>query len=94
MQLLIGLICSMALLILSTYIIYIPPHSRSSYDSDVAFDNAGILQLVWLLGTEPHLADISRPDVSALRKAGMFEVRMSEKAARRAHVDILEDGAM
>ena len=90
----IGFICSLALLALSAYLTYVPSHLRAAYDADVAFDSAGILQLVWLLGAEPRLADIRKPDVGALRKAGMFGVRMSEKAAQRAHVDGGESDTM
>ena len=56
-----------------------------AYNSRVAFDSAGILQLTWLLGTEPNLADVGNPDVGALRKAGMFDIRMSEKALGREY---------
>lgn len=36
-------------------------------------DMSGVLPVVWLLGSEPRLADIEEPDTDALRKAGMFE---------------------
>lgn len=36
-------------------------------------DTAGVLPVVWLLGSEPRLAELQEPDIDALRKAGMFE---------------------
>ena len=86
-KLLTGLISSIALLIISAYLIYIPCRSRTAYNSGLAFDSAGILQLTWLLGTEPRLAHVRTTDISVLRRAGMFNVQMSEKAARREYID-------
>ncbi len=36
-------------------------------------DTSGVLPVVWLLGSEPRLAELEEPDINALRKAGMFE---------------------
>lgn len=48
------------------------------------FDTPGVLQLAWLFGHEPALARVRRPDVQALRAAGMFDVLLGERAAERA----------
>ena len=62
-----------------------PAPSRAAYDARVALDSAGILQLTWLLGTEPRLADVASPEVATLRSAGMFDVQMSERALGRVY---------
>lgn len=36
-------------------------------------DTSGVLPVVWLLGSEPRLADVEEPNIDALRRAGMFE---------------------
>ena len=47
----------------------------------LAVDSAGVLQITWLLGREPHLADVARPELQALRAAGMFDVQMGVRDA-------------
>ena len=58
----------------------LPPLRDPYYDTHKLFDNAGILQLTWLLGNEPHLASVPRPELLALRVAGMFDIHMGERA--------------
>ena len=80
MKLLVGTLSSVALLLLSIYLARLPASTRAVFDSSAVFDSAGILQLTWLLGNEPRLARVGKPDVKSLRKAGMFDVQMSEMA--------------
>ena len=49
----------------------------------MAFDNPGILQLTWLLGGDRHMNDLLVPRGTRLRRAGMFDVQISEMAGKR-----------
>lgn len=55
-----------------------------------AIDSAGILHTTWLLGNEPHLAAVQVPKLHALREAGMFDIHVRERIARRYRAK--EDG--
>ena len=52
---------------------------------NAGLDSIGILQLTWLLGNEPHLANVELPDLQALRRAGMFPIQMSERVEERMY---------
>ena len=73
--------------------IRLPAPSRAAFNSRVVFDSAGILQLTWLLGTEPRLSCVGEPEVDELRKAGMFDVRMSEMAEEKVSSALGAEGA-
>ncbi|KAJ3556625.1 hypothetical protein NM688_g1922 [Phlebia brevispora] len=56
-------------------------------EKDVAHhDVSGLLPILWLLGNEPRIAAIERPDVDALRYAGMYEVLGTHKLRRRTSI--------
>ncbi|GJE99693.1 hypothetical protein PsYK624_159640 [Phanerochaete sordida] len=44
-----------------------------------AIGSAGVLQVMWLLGIEPRLADVDTPEVSKLRRAGMFSFQRRKR---------------
>ena len=70
----------MLLLVLSLRLIRLPHRAEPSADlNPVAIANAGILQLTWLLGSEPHISAVRRPELDLLREAGLFEVNMANK---------------
>lgn len=63
---------SCGVLITSIFIVHRSQGFRS--EGEVPFvDTSGVLPVVWLLGSEPRLADVEEPNIDALRKAGMFE---------------------
>lgn len=71
---------SIVLLLLSLALVRqpsVPPANGSSH-SRTAVKSAGVLQLTWLLGNEPHIASVEKPELHALRAAGMFDVQLSE----------------
>ncbi len=76
---------SVILLVLS-WILIRQPRGKSERQSQIhtSLDSVGLLQFTWLLANTPHstiLERISKVDVPStynLRKAGMFEVLMSE----------------
>ncbi|KAJ3556886.1 hypothetical protein NM688_g1777 [Phlebia brevispora] len=56
-------------------------------------DVSGLLPVLWLLGNEPGLTAVEKPDVDALRAAGMYEVARLSKQRRRMDLDATEDNA-
>lgn len=60
------------------------PNSHAQAKPATAVSSTGILQFTWLLGTEPRLHDVERPDLDALRRAGLFDVEFRDmRLARR-----------
>ncbi|GJE99694.1 hypothetical protein PsYK624_159650 [Phanerochaete sordida] len=77
--LIVGTAGSAVLLLVAIALILSPPSSRPSLSRGPAIDragidSAGILQITWLLGNEPHIAAVGSPRLGALRTAGMFEL--------------------
>lgn len=69
---------SLALLLLSLVLVRQPlASSNDSSHMRAVVQSAGVLQLTWLLGNEPHIAEVPEPDLHALRVAGMFDVQLS-----------------
>ena len=78
---------------------------RSNVDPHTDVDTTGVLQIAWLLGSEPRLARVERPELEALRIAGMYDVdphtlryrrmgsSMSEKSAEDADEEQWLDSA-
>ncbi|KAJ3556890.1 hypothetical protein NM688_g1773 [Phlebia brevispora] len=55
-----------------------------SFAKEVVYsDMSGLLPILWLLGNEPRLAAIEKPDADALREAGMHEVIGSNRLRQR-----------
>ena len=73
-QLAVGLGASCVLLALACTQMWNREGAAVRYD----IDNAGVLQLTWLVGDEPHLRDVVKPTETELRKAGMFDIHMGE----------------
>lgn len=77
-QLSVGFGVSIALMVLSLALIRQPLASANDpAHTRAVVQSAGVLQLTWLLGHEPHIATVPEPDVHALRVAGMFDVQLS-----------------
>ncbi|GJE84278.1 hypothetical protein PsYK624_003540 [Phanerochaete sordida] len=79
----VGLVASVGLLILALLMIRRPARERAAVDSYVEIDSGGLLQYTWLLGNEPHLAQVSSPELANLRAAGMFDVNIGDRVRRR-----------
>ncbi|GJE84279.1 hypothetical protein PsYK624_003550 [Phanerochaete sordida] len=79
----IGLVASIGLLVICALMIQPPewPWDLSGAHTDV--DSGGLLQYTWLLGHEPHLADVDPSELQSLRRAGMFEVNMIDRIRKR-----------
>lgn len=76
-----GTVVSLVLLVLSVMLTRIP---STHYKPSTAVSSTGILQFTWLLGTEPRLHEVERPDLHELRRAGLFDVEFRDmKLARR-----------
>ncbi|GJE88180.1 hypothetical protein PsYK624_042630 [Phanerochaete sordida] len=87
-----GLVSSMTMLLLATVLLAIPSSVRT-HSASTTVDSAGILQITWLLGHEPHLAEVEKPELEALRAAGMFEAQMREHEREKAdweHVEVYQ----
>ena len=56
------------------------------------FDTSGVLQIAWLLGNEPRLAEVKQPDLDTLRVAGMYEI--DHEALRFRRVNASSSSAM
>lgn len=69
-QVYIGLASSSLLLALAVSFIH---RSRRS-PHDLGADTSGVLQIAWLLGSEPQLTAVEQPALNTLRVAGMYEV--------------------
>ncbi|GJE88181.1 hypothetical protein PsYK624_042640 [Phanerochaete sordida] len=78
-----GLVSSTMMLLLATVLLAIPSSVRT-HSASTTVDSAGILQITWLLGHEPHLAEVEKPELEALRAAGMFEAQMREHEREKA----------
>lgn len=79
----IGLATSAVLLVVCVLAIHVPRSARSAFDPRVRVDSGGLLQFTWLLGHEPHLAQVDSPEVDNLRAAGMFDVQMIDRVRQR-----------
>lgn len=79
----VGLVTSLVLLALSILVTHVPASARAAFDPKSVVDNGGLLQYTWLLGNEPHLADIASPDLDKLREAGMFDIHMGDEVKKR-----------
>ncbi|GJE91559.1 hypothetical protein PsYK624_077090 [Phanerochaete sordida] len=79
----IGLVASLALLILCMLVIHVPANARAAFDPKIVVDSGGLLQYTWLLGNEPHLAHVDSPELDNLRAAGMFDVSMGDHVKLR-----------
>ena len=87
-QLYVGLASSVLLLVLAAVLI-----RRTHYpEYPQGLDTSGVLQIAWLLGNEPRLATVQRPDLNALRVAGMYEVDYD--ALRLRHLNSPSGGAL
>ncbi|GJE84277.1 hypothetical protein PsYK624_003530 [Phanerochaete sordida] len=78
----IGLAASVVLLLVCVALIRTPRAARTASVA-VDVDSGGLLEYTWLLGYEPHLAEVESPDLRNLRAAGMFEVDMADRVRRR-----------
>lgn len=78
-QVVVGLGMSILLLLLSGALIRFAEAGKT-HACHAVFDSTGVLQLAWLFGDEPDLLRIRRPEVEALRGAGMFEVELTKRA--------------
>lgn len=74
---------SSALLLLSFALTGWPFSAKDPSRFDTVLENAGILQLTWLLGNEPHFSEVTNPQVIVLRAVGMFDVQMNERAEEK-----------
>ncbi|KAJ7242139.1 hypothetical protein B0H12DRAFT_1236803 [Mycena haematopus] len=84
--LIIGTAVSTILLLLAAILVLQPSSSLNRPTSaHPMVESAGILQITWLLGGEPHLAVVKNPELGALRAAGMFEVEMSEHGREKVY---------
>lgn len=59
--------------------------NSDSERSPPGIDTAGVLQLMWLVGDEPHLRTLVAPKDVDLRQAGMFPTDMGELVRRKTH---------
>ena len=82
-QVIVGLVVSGVLFLLSFYLIGQPFFSRGLVHAHTVLEDAGMLQLTWLLGNEHHLSKVENPDTQTLRAAGMFDVQMNERAEEK-----------
>lgn len=57
--------------------------SRGLIYAHTVLKGSGVLQITWLLGNEPHLSKVWKPEVRMLRVAGMFNVKMNERAEEK-----------
>ncbi|GJE98956.1 hypothetical protein PsYK624_151940 [Phanerochaete sordida] len=76
--LIVGIVASIILLLLAILLIRSPSSSNQSSLGRADIDSAGILQITWLLGNEPHISSVAHPELEALRTAGMFDLDSSE----------------
>ena len=86
-QLFVGLVVSCAMFVIT---LTLSVYSRGP-ESVNGLKSAGILQLTWLLGNDEHLAKVGRPKRQALRKAGLFDVQISDLAHRKASAAGVDD---
>ena len=80
-QLYVGLVASV--LLTASAIVLIRRVQRAEFHTDI--DTSGVLQVAWLLGSEPSLAKVEQPDLEALRVAGMYDVDPDTLRHRRAN---------
>ncbi|GJE91632.1 hypothetical protein PsYK624_077820 [Phanerochaete sordida] len=83
LPILVGLVTSVVLLVVAILVIRVPASARAAFDPDVSIDSGGLLQYTWLLGNEPHLAEVEHPELENLRAAGMFDVHVGDRLKRR-----------
>lgn len=81
----IGLVISVIFFALSVMLTHTSPSFLRSAASRAAIGYAGVLQLTWILGNEPHLRRVHEPSSQTLREAGMFEVKMSERMQNKMY---------
>lgn len=79
----VGLAASLGLLVLCFVVTHVPASARAAFDPKIVVDSGGLLQYTWLLGNEPHLADVVSPELDNLRAAGMFNVQMGDEVKKR-----------
>lgn len=70
---------------------------RSAHD--LGADTSGVLQIAWLLGSEPQLTAVEQPALDTLRVAGMYEVdpgaiRRTKLSRRHRQTDSEDVGDM
>lgn len=73
----------MGLLALCILVIRVPASARTAFDPKIVADSGGLLQYTWLIGNEPHLANVESPELENLRAAGMFDVQISDRVRKR-----------
>lgn len=81
-QLSVGFGISIVLLLLAFALSRQPSASDDPSQTRNLIQSAGVLQLTWLLGNEPHIAKVKEPELRSLRMAGMFDIQMSERSHR------------
>ncbi|GJE98953.1 hypothetical protein PsYK624_151910 [Phanerochaete sordida] len=69
----VGAAASIVLLLLAILLIRSPSSSSRSSLGRAVIDSAGVLEITWLLGNEPHISSVAHPEREALRSAGMFD---------------------
>ena len=79
------------MLVLSALLIR-PRLSYQPANATPSMDSVGMLQLTWLLGNEPHLRCVRRPESQALREAGMFEIEIGERLREKMEDPGKENG--
>lgn len=90
-QVVVGLVASVLLLVLSVILTRVHSSSLRSVDTRAAVDYAGVLQLTWILGNEPHMRHVREPSSQMLREAGMFEVKMSDRMQDKMYEAVEKD---
>ena len=65
------------MLFMLTYLLSAVPPKKTEPGLD-KLTTPGILQITWLLGNDDHFIGIQKPELQALRKAGMFDVELCE----------------
>ena len=85
-QLYTGFVASCCLLVLAVFLIRRTSHAKYPFD----VDTSGVLQVAWLLGSEPRLAKVEQPDIDVLRVAGMYDIDPDALLFRRANASKAE----
>ncbi|KAF7798576.1 hypothetical protein EIP86_009798 [Pleurotus ostreatoroseus] len=77
-------------ILLALFIVFVCRTRHVRKQDGPLVDSTGLLPMLWLLGNEPSLKHISKPDLDALRAAGMYEVAPME-ARMRANLPNSDD---